>query len=79
MRHNSAIKAFYDKLVAAGKRKKVALVAAMRKPLGMLNAIAKHGSTWDRSLHSARLPRRLLSAERGSSTRRKLDSSPPHA
>ncbi len=53
VRHNPPIKAFYDKLVAAGKRKKVALVAAMRKLLGMLNAIAKHGSTWDPSLHSA--------------------------
>ena len=51
VRHNPPLKAFYDKLVAAGKRKKVALVAAMRKLLGMLNAIAKHGSTWDPSLH----------------------------
>jgi transposase len=53
VRHNPPIKAFYDKLVAAGKRKKVALVAAMRKLLSILNAIAKHGSTWDPSLHSA--------------------------
>jgi len=53
VRHNPPLKAFYDKLVAAGKRKKVALVAAMRKLLGMLNAIAKHGSSWDPSLHSA--------------------------
>jgi transposase len=52
VRHNPPLKAFYDKLVAAGKRKKVALVAAMRKLLGMLNAIAKHGSTWDPLLHS---------------------------
>lgn len=53
VRHNPPLKAFYDKLVAAGKRKKVALVAAMRKLLSMLNAIAKHGSTWDPALHSA--------------------------
>ena len=53
VRHNPPLKAFYDKLVAAGKRKKVALVAAMRKLLGMLNAIAKHGSTWDPSMYSA--------------------------
>jgi len=53
IRHNPPLKAFYDKLVAAGKRKKVALVAAMRKLLGMLNAIAKHGSTWDPALHTA--------------------------
>ncbi|HYD75015.1 MAG TPA: IS110 family transposase, partial [Ramlibacter sp.] len=38
---------------AAGKRKKVALVACMRKLLTMLNAIAKHGSRWDPTLHSA--------------------------
>jgi transposase len=53
VRHNPPLKAFYDKLVAAGKRKKVALVAAMRKLLSMLNAIAKHGSSWDPSMHSA--------------------------
>jgi len=53
VRHNPPLKAFYDKLVAAGKRKKVALVATMRKLLGMLNAIAKHGSTWDPALHTA--------------------------
>jgi transposase len=53
VRHNPPLKAFYDKLVAAGKRKKVALVAAMRKLLGMLNAIAKHGSTWDPAMHTA--------------------------
>lgn len=40
-------------LLAAGKRKKVALVACMRKLLTMLNAIAKHGSTWDPTLHHA--------------------------
>lgn len=53
VRYNPPLKAFYDKLVAAGKRKKVALVAAMRKLLSILNAIAKHGSTWAPSLHCA--------------------------
>lgn len=53
VRHNPPLKVFYDKLVAAGKRKKVALVAAMRKLLGMLNAIAKRCSTWDPALHAA--------------------------
>ena len=53
VRHNPPLKAFYGKLIAAGKRKKVALVAAMRKLLGMLNAIAKHGSIWDPALHTA--------------------------
>jgi len=31
----------------------VALVAAMRKMLTMLNAIAKHGSKWNPTLQSA--------------------------
>lgn len=53
VRHNPPLKAFYERLVAAGKRKKVALVAAMRKLLTMLNAIAKHRSCWNPVMHSA--------------------------
>lgn len=53
VRHNLALKACYERLLAAGKRKKVALVACMRKLLTMLNAIAKHGSMWDSTMHSA--------------------------
>ncbi len=37
----------------SGQRKKVALVACMRKLLTMLNAIAKHGSMWDSTMHCA--------------------------
>jgi len=37
-RCNAAIKAFYQRLLAAGKPKKVALVACMRKLLSVLNA-----------------------------------------
>lgn len=51
VRHNPILKAHYERLQAAGKRKKVALVACMRKLLTMLNAIAKHGTTWDPTLH----------------------------
>lgn len=51
VRFNPAFKAFYARLVAAGKPKKVALVAAMRKLLGVLNAIAKTGLPWNESLH----------------------------
>ncbi len=50
VRHNPILNAFYQRLLAAGKRKKVALVAAMRKLLTILNAIAKHRSTWIPSL-----------------------------
>jgi len=51
VRHNPAFKVFYARLLAAGKPKKVALVAAMRKLLTVLNAIAKSGKHWDPSLH----------------------------
>ncbi len=53
VRHNPALKACYERLLAVGKRKKVALVACMRKLLTMLNAIAKHGSVWDSTMHCA--------------------------
>ena len=53
VRHNPILKAHYERLLAAGKRKKVALVACMRKLLTMLNAMAKHGTTWDPRLHCA--------------------------
>jgi transposase len=52
VRHSSVFATFYARLVAAGKPKKVALVAAMRKLLTVLNAIAKSGGHWDESLHS---------------------------
>ena len=45
-RHNPAIRDFYQRLLAAGKPKKVALAASMRKPLVMLNALLKHGYPW---------------------------------
>lgn len=45
-RHNPVLKAFYQKLIAAGKPKKVALVACMRKLLVILNAMMKHDHEW---------------------------------
>ena len=45
-RFNPQIKAFYQRLLAAGKRKKVALTACMRKLLTMLNAMLKHRMSW---------------------------------
>lgn len=53
VRHNPILKTHYERLLAAGKRKKVALVACMRKLLTMLNAIAKHRSRWNPTLHHA--------------------------
>jgi transposase len=45
-RHNPMIKAFYQKLLVAGKMKKVALVACMRKLLVILNAMVKSNTPW---------------------------------
>ena len=46
-RHNPVIRAFYQRLLAAGKPKKVALTACMRKLLVILNAMLKHHTPWD--------------------------------
>lgn len=53
IRFNNVIRAFYDRLVLAGKPKKVAIVACMRKLLTILNAMARTGTSWDDSLHAA--------------------------
>lgn len=45
-RHNPVIAAFYARLCAAGKAKKVALVACMHKLLLILNAVVKHQTPW---------------------------------
>lgn len=45
-RCNPVIKAFYQRLVAKGKPKKVALVACMRKLLTMLNHMLRTGEHW---------------------------------
>lgn len=45
-RYNPVIRAHYTKLCAAGKPKKVALVACMHKLLLILNAILRHQTPW---------------------------------
>ena len=45
-RYNPVIKAFYKRLCAAGKAKKVALTACMRKLLTILNSILRHHTPW---------------------------------
>jgi transposase len=45
-RHNPSIKVFYERLIAAGKLPKVALVACMRKLLGTLNAMVRTNTCW---------------------------------
>jgi transposase len=52
-RFNPVIARFYHRLLAAGKPKKLALVACMRKLLTILNAMVRSGKPWDASLHNA--------------------------
>ena len=49
VRCNSVLRTFYLRLRAAGKPVKVALVAAMRKLLVILNAMVKSNTRWDAS------------------------------
>lgn len=49
VRYNPTIKVFYDRLVGAGKLKKVALVACMRKLLTILNAMIRDKAAWNPS------------------------------
>lgn len=46
VKHNPTLKAFYDRLIAAGKEKMVALIAVARKLLTILNAIVRDGQPW---------------------------------
>jgi transposase len=46
VRHNPVLVAFYQRLRAAGKVPKVALVACMHKLLTILNAMVKHRTRW---------------------------------
>jgi transposase len=49
-RHNPIIRIQYQKLLTAGKAKKLALVACMRKLLVMLNEILRTKTPW-RNVH----------------------------
>lgn len=45
-RYNPVLRSYYQRLLAAGKAKKLALVACMRKLLVILNAIVRSGVAW---------------------------------
>jgi transposase len=45
-RHNPVLAAFYQRLVSAGKAKKLAITAVMRKLLTILNAIIRDNRPW---------------------------------
>jgi transposase len=53
IRFNTVIKTFYKPLIGAGKPKKVAIVACMRKLWTILNAMARTGKNRDESLYRA--------------------------
>ncbi len=48
-RRNPVIRAFYHRLLAAGKPKKLALTACMRKLLTILNAMLRTNTTWQQN------------------------------
>ena len=48
-RHNPVIKALYERLIAAGKARKVALIACTRKLLLILNNMLKNKTDWSAS------------------------------
>ncbi|RCW66162.1 transposase [Pseudorhodoferax soli] len=52
-RFNPVIKAFYERLLPAGKPKKLAITACARKLLTILNAMAKSGQPFNSALHLA--------------------------
>ena len=47
VKHNPAIKVFYDRLVSKGKPKKTALVACMRKLIIMANSMIRNNIDWN--------------------------------
>jgi transposase len=51
VRHNPVLKQFHQRLIAAGKLPKVALVACMRKLLIILNAMVRDKACWDAEKH----------------------------
>jgi len=53
-RFNPVIRAFYQRLCAAGKAKKVALTACMRKLLVIVNAMLKHRRPWAHAMDTVR-------------------------
>jgi transposase len=52
VKHNAVLKAFYERLIAAGKPKMVALIAVARKLLTILNAIIRDRKPWQEPAHA---------------------------
>jgi transposase len=54
-KRNAVIRAFYQRLLAVGKPKKLALVACMRKLLTMLNTIVRTRTPWSEAIATGQL------------------------
>ncbi len=52
IRCNSVIKSFFSRLVEAGKPKKVAITACMRKLITILNSMVKNNTFWQKEIHN---------------------------
>jgi transposase len=50
--HNPVLKACYNRLIARGKEAKVALMACLRKLIGILNTMLARGEKWDPTKHA---------------------------
>ncbi len=50
LQSNPVIKATYQRLLAAGKPKKVAIIACIRKMVVILNSMLRDGSKWDANM-----------------------------
>lgn len=61
-RYNPVIRSFYQRLLGAGKPKKVALVACMRKLLTILNTMVRTGERWRADYRSPALAASLMAA-----------------
>ena len=48
MRHNADLKAFYERLLEAGKQKKIAIVAVVRKLLIIVGALIRDQRKWQK-------------------------------
>ena len=55
VQYNPVIRAFFARLMARGKERKVALVACAHKLLRILDAMVRHNEPWDASRHPAAL------------------------
>jgi len=51
-KNNPVLKAYYQRLLAKGKAPKVAIIACMRKLIGILNVMLARGQKWDPSKHA---------------------------